>query len=524
MATSSSSSSPRLAIKGFRQKIGKAITSSKDGKHQSPKSSRKEVEVKGLSSSSSTVAAKGVTAERQKTSPPTEQQSRLREKSIESGKSVSNCSQNQSQGFLRQPKPSSSGNCNRDSRNRFSGTGIPTRNSLIVTHNGVGGSINSSKDDQNPVHSSNGVLDSNNSVHSSMSSINGSSLPGPNTGIPKPTAAIKGTSKQISSSTSKEALKQDYSSTGAGSLSRNNKAGSPNGVVNNPISKPTLSRNGDEGRSTTMTKKESSPTPTAPKPVVDNPSIVAMVAPMQSLSNSTSVSSVDSSSHSLSHSQLSSLSHSNSNSSEASVILANRATGLPLQKQQVQAQVHTGIKNVSTNVTPNNPTTPVTLATTPVVTLINKKSEGKELILVGEDVSNQSPNGGPSSSKVSPMSVFGGSGSSSMGSLNKCVESSSGASSSIGEMGSNGELGSGGSSGNSNRTNICASLSPSNGNNEVIPECDEDDLLLNVTPMEPMTYEYIKSPPSGHQTPGFLSPKSSTGVGGIHHLGRMGML
>lgn len=248
------------------------------------------------------------------------------------------------------------------------------------------------------------------------------------------------------------------------------------------------------------------------KPI--DPSItIAMVAPMQSLSTSTSVSSVDSSSQSLSQSQMSS----HSNSSEASVILAKGLQHQLLQQKQniANSPMKNGANSTATGLASSNATSSMTIAQTHSVSAAtNNKSEGRELIITDES--------GPST-KVSPMSVFGGSGSSSMGSLNKCaLESSSGASS-AGDLGSSGELRSGSSGASSNRPSV-GGLSPNNGNNEAIPECDEDDLLLNVTPMEPMTYEYIKSPPSGHQTPGFLSPKSSSGVsGGGIHLGRIGM-
>lgn len=410
-------------------------------------------------------------------------------------------------------------------------------------------------------HSSNGLdsAGSNNSVHSSMSSINGGSLLGSNnTGIPKPTAAVKGTSKQqsqsnikeeklLSTSLSREALK-DCPTLGNASLTRNRRGMGESSNDTNSAT-PSLEQAESTNKSSPASAADLKPGPasTAPsfskakgnvseaggggmttkkeddKPQMESgisttkpidPSItIAMVAPMQSLSTSTSVSSVDSSSQSLSQSQMSS----HSNSSEASVILAKGLQHQLLQQKQniANSPMKNGANSTATGLASSNATSSMTIAQTHSVSAAtNNKSEGRELIITDES--------GPST-KVSPMSVFGGSGSSSMGSLNKCaLESSSGASS-AGDLGSSGELRSGSSGASSNRPSV-GGLSPNNGNNEAIPECDEDDLLLNVTPMEPMTYEYIKSPPSGHQTPGFLSPKSSSGVsGGGIHLGRIGM-
>ncbi|XP_035704114.1 protein sickie isoform X4 [Folsomia candida] len=572
----SSASTPRLAIKGFRQKIGKAINSnSKESKnhhshHQSPKSSRKDGEVNSGPSGASS-SGKGFPNRQQRTS-SSSAESQQPEKHVSSGggggggkegrgklsgESGGSVPTNGGQGFLRQPKPSSSNS--RDNRNRFSGTGIPTRNSLIVTNNS---SASNSRDELlHPYHHSSNGLDSagsNNSVHSSMSSINGGSLLGSNnTGIPKPTAAVKGTSKQqsqsnikeeklLSTSLSREALK-DCPTLGNASLTRNRRGMGESSNDTNSAT-PSLEQAESTNKSSPASAADLKPGPasTAPsfskakgnvseaggggmttkkeddKPQMESgisttkpidPSItIAMVAPMQSLSTSTSVSSVDSSSQSLSQSQMSS----HSNSSEASVILAKGLQHQLLQQKQniANSPMKNGANSTATGLASSNATSSMTIAQTHSVSAAtNNKSEGRELIITDES--------GPST-KVSPMSVFGGSGSSSMGSLNKCaLESSSGASS-AGDLGSSGELRSGSSGASSNRPSV-GGLSPNNGNNEAIPECDEDDLLLNVTPMEPMTYEYIKSPPSGHQTPGFLSPKSSSGVsGGGIHLGRIG--
>jgi hypothetical protein len=557
VSTNATSSTPRLAIKGFRQKIGKAITSkdSKGSHGNSPKSTRKEIEHSGSTgtgpakgiSSSSRAQADGKKSSTSSTDPQEKNFGKIHGARITSeGSSESHCSGSSSQGpssnpggqsILRHPKSSSAtGNGSaRDNRNRFSSTGIPTRNSLIVSNNSI------SRDELH--QSSHGLAYDSSSVHSSMSSINGlANQPGNGTGIPKPTAAVKGTTKLqsvkdeksngssglkvgVKEVTSKNMVSSKTSPAsppyGNGSSNSKNDRSS---VVQDPVSaKVTASsvkldalsrnRNGSEDTQRRIenldneskapvendTLNESTTSKSSSK-VVESGVTVAMIAPMPSItnsvSNSASASSVESSSHSLSHSQLSSLSQSNSNSSEVSVIHVKGPHQSTLQESQL-ARENTLDQSV--------------------VRMHSSERVGNSSKLEVEGQKNITQSN-VDSSKVSPMSAYGtGSGSSSMGSLQCGPDSSSGASSS-------GECDGGSSRDlehpppNSNGTNI----SPSHNGNDAIPECDEDELLLSVTPMEPLSYQYMKSPPSGHHTPGFLSPKSGSNGTNCIPMARIG--
>jgi len=525
------SSTPRLAIKGFRQKIGKAITN-KESKGNTPSGSTTRNSSKESEQYSSTngSSSKGSPASSSKTQ--ADAKTKL-DSSTSTSQTIYTNGNSGGQSILRQQKPSSTTGNSRDNRNRFSATGIPTRNSLIVTNN------NSTSRDE--LHKSpNSLAYDSSSVHSSMSSISGlGGQPANGTGIPKPTAAVKGTSKQQLSnnkdekaitSVSKSVMKDNQSK---GILSnkpsdtnpqytnsskseripssvpeatvttKKSSMSSENSNSSNQNETEKIHRKGEleESSSGNLNKSSTISNNTTqgglPSKSVDNGVTVAMVAPMPSLSNSVSnsasASSVESSSLSLSHSQISSLSQ--SNSSEVSVIHVKGPPHLSTSLQE---------SKLAKESTPNE----CLIASTG-----QTNGDSSEITTANVNVSVNSS--GESPNKVSPMSVYGtGSGSSSMGSLKCAADTSSGASSS-GE--GNGSC----NSGDGNRHCNTTDISPSNGN-DVIPECDEDELLLNVTPMEPLNYQYMKSPPSGHITPGFLSPKSGPHCGNGIQLPRMG--
>lgn len=604
-----SSPTPRLAIKGFRQKLGKAIAPSKDsstsssqkshhhqsssssspkswketggvaydsqpGHHQFPNGSGGGSSAKTSYSSSGSHKTKSSSsramtkAASQNSDSPSSSSGNLAENSTPAATGPS---------FLRQPK--SSGSAAKDTKNRVSGSGIPTRNSLIGGGTATSGNhardgpdllsgttsgnnsannniMNTNATNNNHNNNINNFVQQGDSASttslnstSSSSTTNGmlQSL-GNGTGIPKPTAAVKGTTKQNSQkqqhsgdinspANSKQSNSHNKSASGDGSVSKldieiynqdnneiNNKpevtsCSSSDSRSNLSLSSEKSLCGGSGNTATGSTSLNKTSTSSSLKSNDTSQSstassgggnganggiTVALVSPMPSLTNSVSntpsVSSIESTSG-LTQSQFSqssiSQSNSNSNSSEVTVMLTSK------YQQQSSTDDILGNSFASSMEQPDN------IATSGNAT--NTK------------VDIDSPPGG---NKISPGSEFA-SGSSSMGSLKCAVEtgsSSSGTSltSPIGvipeeisssEGGSNAnnvnqkmiiekdngqESGSSCSDTKSTEGTNDNSFSQDNGNS-VIPECEEDDLFLNVQPMEPILrnspYGYIKSPP-----------------------------
>ncbi|CAL8120133.1 unnamed protein product [Orchesella dallaii] len=675
MLIDSSSSTPRLAIKGFRQKLGKAIASKesspKASSHHhssssSPKSSRKEsgdshhhrVHSNESSSSLSNNNKSGTSSSggyHQPSSSSSQKGHGKHESSSKSSSSssramtkhtgtisealaspasdsslcgsagvngvdnvnVTNSGQNGSSSsapsFLRQPKGASANgsSSSRDSKNRFSGTGIPTRNSLIggsggsppnsqrdselLTMSQSGNSPNMSANNNNNINNNiasnnNNLLEGNSVSTTSLNSTASSNMSsttngvlqssGNGTGIPKPTAAVKGTTKQLPSlnpQSNGKALTDEAKLSGGSNRDNNSKQNSTRaredvvnpvdsknevGLVASPPSNPSssplvsstpenneikpevtscsssdsrsnLSQNSfssekslcgsSSGGGPSTLNKTSTNSSIKSTESCNNGITVALVSPMPSLTNSASntasVSSMDSNSG-LTQSQFSassvSQSNSNSNSSDVTVMLASK----------YQQQLQQSAENVVNN------------------SVASSVEQGVEQVASKQlEIRHETPDEEgmhtTATSKISPGSGFESStasGSSSMGSLKCMVEtgsSSSGTSVTSPTCVTQDQLGNGnvnqkltsensvpgGKSGAGNNDNRCHQ---ENGNS-VIPECDEDDLILNVKPMEPLLrnspYGYIKSPPGGHpgssNSPAFFAAAHKAGGNGI---------
>ena len=532
--TGSSNSTPRLAIKGFRQKIGKAISSKESKSNNSPKTSRKDqhqTSSDATAAATTTTASSGGAAVPAKTVQVTRVQSRLdvngssngketplsyqskidgvvprklekQGKIIESklksprvssatGASTDSVNGSEASGggsngssFLRAPKLTAAAAGSRDSRQRYSGTGIPTRNSLIVPSSSsmLTNRNSQSKDElshQQQQQSSAQSDSITNNINASMSSVNGLVSIGVTngTGIPKPTAAVKGTTK-ISVSRDivvKEAHLVSTANAQNGNLGskdcaagklRSDPDATSNKVTNHklPAQESTSSSNsplsvssectnqlvtsGSELADSTKTSSSDSGSKKVKNEISSNGLSVAMVSPMLSvcsLSGSSSnainsMSSIDSS-----------LSQSNSNSSEASVIL--------MKGKLVNLDKRRPIDGHHSMLGPNSNSLSV-----PAVVESNQSSYSN----------GDKPFSSNGSSSVSPMS-----------------KSDSPASPCPNDVDDHHAL-------NLN------SLKASNNDGD-----EEDEMLVNVTPMEPILrnspYGYIKGPPGPSA---YLSPKS----------------
>lgn len=652
-------STPRLAIKGFRQKLGKAIATSSSSKESSP------VPQKGHNSlSSSTGSPKNSRKESQGDGPHSNHHhqfpngsgskatsyqhhsssSRKTSSSSRGGSSASAMTKNSSTvsgsvgggdcsgnlisengsgstsnstssgaSFLRQPKTGSSNATARDSKNRVSGTGIPTRNSLIEKAGvGVSGGMisresTSSTEQSISVGGNNNLININNAtnnINNNINSVSTTSLNsstssntmssgttatsatggatttngvlqslGNGTGIPKPTAAVKGTTKQSCSSQkhppSTSVICSENNGSTATSTSNNKKLnnknseskvavevgeddppsnGKPEGTScsSRSESRSNLSQNSFSSEKSLCSNAGSgggnggginkTSTSSSLKSANDNSSAngvtVALVSPMPSLTNSVSntasVSSIESNSggvgenggagiSNLSQSQFStssiSQSNSNSNSSDVTVMLASK-----YQQQQQQLRQQSSLDDIADVDISANST-------------------------VDDEVTSQlgSPPENSANNKTSPL-----------GSGEGFVSSTASGSSSMGSLKGSLEMGSS-SSGNSLTSPTCVGIpeeetanvnqkkheaaekesvtstgnttndnkfgSQDNGNS-VIPECDEEDVMLNVKPMEPLLrnspYGYIKSPP-GTGTTGLPGNSPSFFPSSQHH-------
>lgn len=673
-SASSSTSTPRLAIKGFRQKLGKAISttnnkdsssvsSSQKGHHShhspsssSPKSSRKESigenqhhhsfpngnsggsgTSKGTSSSgyhhhsnsSSRKSSRSGSSAMTKTSVSGTASGDVNSApnvgniiSVESNNgSGSTANSGSGASFLRQPKTGSSNNSGaRDSKNRVSGSGIPTRNSLIERgmHNPrdstseqsaiSGGGMSANNNLVNINNASNNINNNNSvsttSLNSTASSTNATSSAtasaagsttngvlqslGNGTGIPKPTAAVKGTTKQstsgchqktssISTSQNESACSSNGGDSGTSSPTSNKQItnkndNNPKALDNNvdaedsakremascsssdsrsnlsqnsfSSEKSLCSNNGSGGGNSVLNKTSTSSSIKSTDTSSSNAGItVALVSPMPSLTNSVSntasVSSIESNiSAGLTQSQFSassvSQSNSNSNSSDVTVMLASKYQQ-QLKKQQSSLENIDSPSEQSANISDDKG-----------IKIPSSCSSSTALGSIHDEISSPPSNCGSTNNKISPLGSGGfvsstASGSSSMGSLKCSLEmgsSSSGTSltsptcigvdgipeeehcesgKNANETESESEL----AANRLNSTNIQPiehdnRLNLDNGNS-VIPECDEDDALLNVKPMEPLLrnspYGYIKSPPGTMPSTG----NASSFFPGAHH-------